>query len=164
MNQREESRIYTLFEVSIILKGLHAAFEIVSGIVLAFVSSETIVRVVGAITQDELREDPHDAIANYLFQSAQHLAGGKGFAVWYLLSHGAVKVFLVGALLKKALWSYPVSIAVLGLFIAYQLYRYTFTHSIWLIALSVFDALIIVLAWHEYGVVRRALQSEEKTI
>jgi uncharacterized membrane protein len=39
---------------------------------------------------------------------------------------------------------------VFGAFIAYQLYRFTFTHSIGLIALSLFDFAVIWLIWLEY--------------
>jgi uncharacterized membrane protein len=39
---------------------------------------------------------------------------------------------------------------VFGGFIAYQLYRYTHTHSLALIALTVFDAIVIWLVWLEW--------------
>ena len=38
----------------------------------------------------------------------------------------------------------------LTLFIAYQPYRYSFTHEIGLIALSIFDLIVIALAVNEY--------------
>jgi uncharacterized membrane protein len=33
--------------------------------------------------------------------------GTQNFDVFYLLSHGIVKLFLVAALLKNKLWAYP---------------------------------------------------------
>ena len=45
------------------------------------------------------------------------------FGAVYLLTHGLVKVVLVVALLLNKLWAYPAMIAVLLLFIGYQLYR-----------------------------------------
>ena len=44
-----------------------------------------------------------------------------------------------------------------ALFIAYQLYRYSFTHELALIVLSIFDLFVIALAWHEYQLLRRHL-------
>ena len=41
-----------------------------------------------------------------------------------------------------------------GAFIAYQLYRYTYTHEIALILLSIFDLFVIALAVHEYRLLR----------
>ena len=47
--------------------------------------------------------------------------------------------------------------AVFGAFIAYQLYRYSYTHEIALILLTVFDLFVIALAWHEYRLLRKHL-------
>jgi uncharacterized membrane protein len=46
---------------------------------------------------------------------------------------------------------------VFGAFIAYQLYRYSYTHEIALILLTVFDLFVIALAWHEYRLLRKHL-------
>ena len=45
------------------------------------------------------------------------------FGAIYLLTHGAVKVGLVIAILLNKLWAYPCLIIVLLIFIGYQLYR-----------------------------------------
>ena len=44
-----------------------------------------------------------------------------------------------------------------GLFILYQLYRFSFTHEIALIILSIFDLFVIALAVHEYHLLRKHL-------
>jgi uncharacterized membrane protein len=67
-----------------------------------------------------------------------------------LFIHGAIKVFLVVALLQRRLWAYPVAIAIFALFIFYQLYRFSLTNSIFLVILSIFDVLVIVLTYWEY--------------
>jgi uncharacterized membrane protein len=46
---------------------------------------------------------------------------------------------------------------VFGGFIAYQLYRYSYTHELGLILLSIFDVFVIALAVHEYRLLRRHL-------
>jgi len=71
------------------------------------------------------------------------------------LSHGIVKLALVAGLLANRLWAYPASLAVMSLFIVYQLYRFSFTHSAGLIVLSLFDGVVMVLIWHEYRLMRR---------
>ncbi|MGN6278983.1 MAG: hypothetical protein ACTHM8_09720 [Sphingomonas sp.] len=63
MNER---RIHRLFQVSLILKGLHAAIECASGVLLYFISTTTISRWVGVLTQEELAEDPRDFVAQHL--------------------------------------------------------------------------------------------------
>ena len=44
---------------------------------------------------------------------------------------------------------------VLGLFIVYQLYRFSYTHGFGLIVLTIFDVFVMGLIWHEYRLVRR---------
>jgi uncharacterized membrane protein len=72
------------------------------------------------------------------------------FGAVYLLAHGLVKVILVAALLKNQLWAYPWTIAFLGVFILYQLYRLSLRASVGLTALTIFDAFIAWLTYREY--------------
>ena len=72
------------------------------------------------------------------------------FASLYLLSHGLVKVVLVICLWLNKLWAYPLTIAVFAAFMVYQIYRFTYTHSLALIILTLFDGLLIFLTWKEY--------------
>ena len=43
----------------------------------------------------------------------------------------------------------------MGLFVLYQLYRYSYTQSFGLIVLTVFDIFVIILIWHEWRILRR---------
>ena len=156
-----EGRIHQVFQISIILKGAHAAIECIGGIALAVIQTSTIAKLANAITQEELIEDPNDFVARHLLVLAQNFSVQiKHFYSFYLLSHGAVKLLLVIGLLKGRLWSYPASLIVLGLFILYQLYRFSNTHGAGLIVLTVFDIFVIGLIWHEYGLVRRHLPTK----
>jgi uncharacterized membrane protein len=155
MNER---RIHQIFEISVLLKGAHALIECIGGLVLAVVSTSAIARLVNALTQDELIEDPNDFVAVHLLSLAQNFTvATQHFYAFYLLSHGVIKVFLVIGLLRNKLWAYPVSLVVLGLFIVYQLYRFSYTHGFGLIVLTVFDVVVMGLIWHEYRLVRRHL-------
>jgi uncharacterized membrane protein len=156
MNER---RIHQIFEISILLKGAHALIECISGLALAAVSTSTIVNLVYVFTQDELIEDPDDFVATHLLNQAQNYTiSTQHFYAFYLLSHGVIKAFLVIGLLRNKIWAYPVSLVVLGLFIAYQLYRFSYTHGIGLIVLTFFDIIVMGLIWHEYRLVRRHLK------
>lgn len=64
-----------LFRISVLIKGLDGVLEIVGGVVLWMVSKGLIVHVVGWLTQDEITEDPHDLVANYLRHSVRPLLG-----------------------------------------------------------------------------------------
>lgn len=155
----DEHRIHLIFEVSLFLKGAFALFEIIGGILAYAVPQAFILGIVSTLTQRELAEDPRDLIANYLLQTAQHFSvGSQRFAAIYLLSHGAIKLWLIVGLLRERLWYYPTALAVFGLFIVYQLYRFSFTHSAFLLFITAIDVVVIALTWHEYGYLRRHLQ------
>ena len=155
-----EGRIHQIFEISVLLKGAHASIECIGGFVLALVSTSAIKNLVNALTQEELIEEPNDFVAAHLLSLAESLTvSTQHFYAFYLLSHGAIKVLLVIGLLRNKLWAYPVSLIVLGLFIVYQLYRFSYTHGFGLIVLTIFDTIVMGLIWHEYRLVRRHLTS-----
>lgn len=144
------------FTIGIIFKGLDGVLELIGGALLLFVAPARIHQIAILITQPELTEDPNDFIAKHILQGATGLSDHVVFfAALYLLAHGIVKVVLVIALLMDKLWAYPWMIAFLLIFILYQLYQMTMTPSFGLAALTVFDILIVVLTWHEYGRHRR---------
>ena len=154
----QEKRIHQLFVVSVAAKGLHALFEIVAGVALYLVSTEAIVGSLSSWSNREIALERHDWIANHLLHFAEGFSVEKHhFYAFYLLSHGIVKGVLVAGLLKEKIWAYPASFVVFGLFIAYQLYRYSFTHDFTLILLSIFDLFVIGLAVHEYRLLRKHL-------
>jgi hypothetical protein len=76
------------------------------------------------------------------------------FTSFYLLGHGVIKIVLIVGLLREKLGYYPAAIAVFVLFVMYQIYRYTFTHSIWLLLITLLDIVVIWLTWHEYTYMR----------
>jgi uncharacterized membrane protein len=139
-----EKTIHRIFVISVAAKGLHALIEIAGGVALYLFSSDTIGRWVDHI-------DPHEWLARHVD------LGEQKFFAFYLLSHGILKGAVVVALLKEKLWAYPAAIALFGAFILYQLYRYSFTHDLALIALSIFDLFVIALAVHEYRLLRKHL-------
>lgn len=145
---KKEAVIRDVFYVSLVFKGLNAAAETLLGVLLLFTDVTAIAQT---YIHTELVEDPGDYIAN----SLQGFAGSvspqsQTFAALYLLSHGIVKGLLVIGLLRNKLWAYPASLAVFSLFIAYQVIKWMSTHSPLLVALTVFDLVVMWLIWHEY--------------
>ena len=151
------------FDVGVGLKGLDGALEIIGGLLLLTIGPTHLSALVRQLTQHELSEDPHDLVAGYLVSLSRGLAaGGQLFGAMYLLTHGITKLALVAALLKRRLWAYPTAIGVFGLFAAYQVYRYTFTRSWYLIMLTFLDAVVIWLTWREYAKVKRPSISADR--
>jgi uncharacterized membrane protein len=145
------------FEIGIIGKGLNGAAELIGGTLLLFLTPDKIHHLLAAVTLGELSEDPHDFVATHLLHTATGLTGkALLFGAIYLMAHGIVKVVLVTALLLNKLWAYPWMILVLIVFIGYQLYRIALHPTVGMVALTIFDLVIVVLTWREYRQQRRA--------
>ena len=143
--------LHKTFKISIFFKGIDGVLEIIGGVLLFSVSPSTINRFISFMTAQELSEDPKDIIAHYLIESARHLSvSTQLFGFFYLFSHGVIKIILVLSLWKGRLWSYPAAIGFFVIFILYQIYRFSYSHSIWLVLLSIFDVFIVFLTWIEY--------------
>ena len=126
-----EKEIHQLFDVTLLLRSIHALIEIIGGFGFLFVSQSSIVNFVNFFIQDEISEEPHNTILNYISHTTAHFTGNsKSFAALYLISHGIVNAFIIVALWKQKLWAYPVSFIVLGFFGVYQIYQYSFNHSL----------------------------------
>lgn len=152
----DEKNIHFVFEVSLIFKGVFAALEILIGVFAYFVSQELLLSFVDFITPDDLGFDAGNALSSYLTHAVQNLSvSTQHFTAYYLVSHGIVKLFVIIGLWRKKLWYYPTAIVVFASFIVYQLYRFAFTHSIWLLILTVLDVIVIWLTWHEYEYMKR---------
>jgi uncharacterized membrane protein len=144
------------FRITLVLKGLDGLLEMIGGVLLLTVSPASIEHVVRFFTAHELANDPHDFIASHLLHSASQLTGSATvYGGIYLLSHGIAKAVLVVLVLKDKLWAYPLLIALLLVFIVYQVYRLSYKLSFGLLFLTVFDLLVVGLTWREYRIKRR---------
>ncbi len=151
-----EKNIHLVFEISLIFKAIFASLEILSGVLVYVISPTVLSRFLISLTESDLFDTKPDALVTYLTRTAESISiGSTHFAAFYLLSHGAVKLFLIIGLLQKKLWFYPASMAVFGVFIVYQLYRFSYTHSSWLLVLTILDIVVIWLTWHEYNFLKR---------
>ena len=144
------------FLFGIAAKGFNGAAEIIGGIVLLLAGPRSLNGVALALTRNELTEDPNDFIATHLLHITERATQGSVlFAAIYLLIHGVVKLVLVVAILRGKIWAYPWMIGVLAVFVAYQGYQISIAPSTGLVALTVFDAIVAYLTWHEYKRHRR---------
>ncbi len=150
---KEEKNIYIAYNVSLLLKFIQASLEVVSALFLYFVSTNRIINFLVTITHSELIEEPNNFIANFLVNNANHITStGKLFIVYYLLSHGIIKVAIITGLYLRKAWAYPASLVGLGGLIIYQIYHIFKGHSILLIVLTVMDIIILWLIWREHQI------------
>ena len=151
-------RLHWLFELAIFVKGVDGALETIGGLLILFVPLRSLDTVVRWLVAHELSES-HDWLAN----AAEHLLDSlsldtKQFASIYLVGHGLVKIFLVYALWREKLWAFPAALWFLALFIIYQLYRFTHTHSTALLIFALLDVCVSWFIWREYLARKAGLQ------
>jgi uncharacterized membrane protein len=145
-----QRRLHQLFLLSVVAKGVHALVELAGGIALYCFSTDAILRWLWEASRSS------DLVARFAhsFSHREH-----EFYAFDLVSHGIVNGAIVAGLLLRKRWSYYATFVVLTLFIAYQLHRYSYTHDIGLIAISIIDLIVMALAWNEYRVFKRQLSS-----
>jgi uncharacterized membrane protein len=143
--------IHVGFHIGLILKGLYDTGEVLCGILLIFLTPERMNKLITFISKNELQEDPKDLIMNYLVSFSHVFSiSMQHFTSVYLLSHGLVKILILFLLWRKKLWAYPLSCVIFMIFIIIQTQRFSQTHSIVLLALTIIDIAMIVLTILEY--------------
>lgn len=152
----------TSFRAGIAVKAFDGLLETIGGVMLWFIKPDEMNRALHFLFQHELSQDPHDFLAGHLLRMSAQLAHPL-FASLFLLSHGVVKLLLAIALWMDDLWAYPLAIFVFGGFTVYQVYRYTHTHSLGLLVLTVLDIAIVWLTWAEYGVQKSERRARTET-
>jgi uncharacterized membrane protein len=113
-------------------------------------------QLVADVLARDLLGRPDGFLARHLVAgTAEFASGNRTFVVLYLGLHGVVKIALVVALLRHWLPAYPVAVAVLAAFVAYEIYRAVHTGSVLLPFLAALDVVVIVLIIREYRLLRR---------
>lgn len=161
-NEKGTEKIVRIsFDVGFLIKGIDALAEIIGGIALIFLTPDRLNTLITLISKGELSEDPTAFLMNYLVIFGHSFSvSSSQFVMFYLLSHGIVKMIVILSLWYKKPWAYPLSVVVVVfvLFIAYQMYHYTISHSIFLLLLTVLDIIMIVLTILEYKRIKKELK------
>ena len=158
MNIKNEKKIYELFRIGVFIKGGIALFELLVGAIALVISPATISNFVIAVSQNALTDDPGDYIALHAITLAHDFSiTPQLFVAFYFLSRGIIKLILAVALLRGILWAYPAAIITLLGFMIYQCYQLFVGYSFVILAITLFDVIVLWLIWHEWNLVRKHL-------
>ncbi|MDE1919519.1 MAG: DUF2127 domain-containing protein [Patescibacteria group bacterium] len=146
-----EKDILWLFDVALVLKAIHGAFDILAAVLVLTISPAFVVRVAEFVTAGELAQEPNDFVATGIRDAAHAFAVHPHFFVaLYLVFHGAIKLMLVIGIFAGKRIAYPLLMLSLVVFGAYEAYRGFERQESLLYALAAFDFLLLVLTVHEY--------------
>lgn len=147
---------HTSFEEKVFVIGMwwrmgYGIFRIFFGLAVLKVVGTPLTDVVTRLMSHELVEDPNDM----LYALVSHILTGHPLYVTYFLSvyfifWGVVDVALSYNLLQHRLWAFPASFALIGLFMLYEVVRFTHTHSLILLSVVAVDVVILWLIHREY--------------
>ena len=147
---------HRLFIVMIVIKGLEWIVQLWIGAMTFFLSKSTLYNLVWPYLQEELVEDQHAIISQFLWDSLQWLTiSTQHFIAFYFISHGIIKFFIGYNILKKRYWAYPFALIVFSFFTLYQIYLYIQSGSLWMIGLIIIDIVVAVLTYIEYQSVKK---------
>lgn len=148
LDKEEEAKIIDVsFDIALLLKSIFAIGEVISGLILFFLTPTRMAGIIDKITHGETSS----LIGNLLINFGQHFTvSAQYLAAIYLLSHGLIKFITLFLLWRKILWSYPLSILIFIGFIIYQMIEYAHTQSIFMILVTLVDLIMIILTILEY--------------
>lgn len=145
----KEKYIYWVFEYSLIIKIVNSVWEILLGSFLLF--DKHLRHAIYLFAQDEFSENPNNFVFHYIQNLITQVSHGTlVFISVYLISQAIIKIFLISGMALKKLWAYQAAMYAFIAFTFYQIYRFNHTHAIFLIILSSFDIITILLIEHEY--------------
>lgn len=151
-----------VYQIGIGIKGFDGLVELVAGVAL-LVSPSLVHTLLTSISGEAIEHTGRTSqfIAQYVARLDNDLAKtGLAFLIFFLIGHGLVKLILVYCLLKEIVKAYPYALAVLVLFLMYQVYVLIRDPSIGMWVFTILDVLIIYLVWGEW----RKLSAKSDTI
>ncbi len=158
IEQHEEKMVAVAFRIGMWWRILYGSLRLIlGGIMLKFFIGTPFSELLFRALSHEVVEDPTDIFFQFLyFIFENHSFTVTYFVASYLIFWGIIDIILSLCLLKHQLWSFPVSIGLIGLFVFYSVYRFFHTHSLILLGIIFVDIVIVYIIYKEY----RVLQTE----
>jgi len=156
-NPRGRTVTDRLYFIGVSIKGVDGVLELLLGVALLLVPSLPHTALEAAASKASSGAIPFGQfISNYLENLDGTLAHwGTWLVIAYLIAHGAIKVLLVVCLLLRLHRVYPVAVAVLGVFLAYEIYLVCVKPGVTLGLFVLLDAVIVYLVIREYRQLKR---------
>ncbi len=135
---------------------LYGLIKTAVGIFLLFYVHNTFLNLFNKFFALEIIEDPHDKVITVAqFFINHNFSVITYFIAFYFIFWGIVDIILSINLLKHRYWSYPVSTFLISIFLIYEVYRFTHTHSKILFFVIVTDFIVIWLIKKEFQRVKK---------
>ena len=157
MKRLPEKDYHELFRIGILVKAVDGFIEACAGVFFYFIGYNAINAVLFSVFHEEIVESPRDAFWQFMINQ-WHSISLSSHSFWGLLFvvHGATKLLLSIALLKDKFWAYPTAAVVFTLFVGFEIYSLINRPSLFLLLITIFDAIVVGLILHEYRYIKKA--------
>lgn len=160
IERRDDVSLYRMFQGSVLLKGAICLAEMAVGAMIFFIP----VAELGGFLSSLAGIFLPDALATLAVAPVMHVVEGisggtQAFIAFYLFTRGFVKLIPLAAVLRNQLWAFPASLFIISLFVLYQLYQIATTGSGFIIALTIFDLVVMALIWREWRIARERFRT-----
>lgn len=140
-----------LFKVGMYWRIGYGFIRTLFGLVLLRLVGSPLIDVFHKAMSFELIEDPTDVLYSAVTSLLEHHTFYiTYFLAFYFIFWGLIDVILSINLLRGKHWSFIVSFWLIGAFVAYEIYRFTFTHSLLLLWIIFVDLVILYLIWEKH--------------
>ncbi len=149
---KDNADIYDLlFRVGMGWRILYGFLRLILGFILLRLIGTPLSDIFYKVMSHELIEDPTDFLIQTVSPLLQHLSFTVTyFIAAYLIFWGIIDILLSINLLKHKMWAFPISIYLIGIFVLYEIYRFSYTRSFVLACVIIMDLILIWLIRREY--------------
>ncbi len=149
-------RLDTGILLIILQKSVWALVLIIVGIVLVKDQSRSVTDVIRDWFEPELREDPHDLIANLVLTLVPHLSRKSEITIGIVaLLYAALELFEVYGLWRDWIWVEAIIVFEVAAFLPYDVWEFARHPSIWKVVTVLINIAIVVYLVQRYVRIRR---------
>lgn len=151
-----------LFKYGMWWRIFYGILRTISGLILLRMVGRPFADIVEGFTGDELRSYRFDPLFNLLNTFFNHFPYTvTHFVAAYLIFWGLMDIILSIALLRHKIWSFHISIYLIGFFTLYEVYRFFQNHSKTLLLVIFVDTVILWIIHKEYLKVKKYLARQQ---
>ena len=141
-----------LFRVGMGWRILYGSLRLILGFTLLRLIGTPLSDIFYKVMSHEPIEDPTDLLIQIVSPLFQHLSFRVTyFIAAYLIFWGIIDILLSINLLKHKKWAFPISIYLIVIFVVYEIYRFSYTHSLILASIIIIDIALVWLIRKEYN-------------
>jgi len=142
---------HRIFIAVLLGKAVLGAVQLAIAVALYFGVLQYVPLIAEWLVQKELSEDPHDFLASKILSLANMAPTSDAtFYMTYFAAHGVLHLGVVGALLWGARWANHAAVAVLSLFVVFQVVEWARMGGAMLLVLTAIDLAVIWLTVREH--------------